>query len=96
MEEKYSVYMAKSTVQNYIQPRHPGTREAQRHHHPAQISLASVGRNEMSSHIDEHYCLASVKGIKSFASAFPKEVVLISQDDKAKVFVYLFAIFSSI
>jgi hypothetical protein len=28
MEEKYSVYMAKSTVQNYIQPRHPGTREA--------------------------------------------------------------------
>ncbi len=86
MEEKYGVNMAKSTVQNYMQPRHPGTREAQRHHHPAQISLASVGRNEMASHVDEHYCLASVKGIKSFASAFPDEVVLISQDDKAKVF----------
>ncbi len=29
MEEKYGVNMAKSTVQNYMQPRHLGTREAQ-------------------------------------------------------------------
>ena len=53
----------------------------------------------MASHIDEYYCLASVKGIKSFASAFPDKVVLISQDDKAKVFYlqpflqYKFSIF---
>jgi hypothetical protein len=87
MEENYNIYMAKSTLQNYIQPRHPATKEAQRHHHPAQIRLAAVGRNEMSSHIDEHYCLASVKSVKSFASAFPRDVVLISQDDKAKVLI---------
>jgi hypothetical protein len=85
MEEDYGIYMAKSTTQNYLQPRHPNTKEAQRHHHPAQIRLAAVGRNEMNDHVDEHYCLASIKGVKSFASAFSQDVVLISQDDKAKV-----------
>ena len=86
MEEDYNIHMTRSTLQNYMQPKHPGTKEAQRHHHPAQIRLAAVGRNEMNSHIDEHYCLASVKGVKSFASVFPQDVVLISQDDKAKAF----------
>lgn len=93
--EDYGIYMGKSTVQKYLQPRHPGTKEVQLHHHPAQIRLAAVGRNEMNEHIDEHYCLASVKGVKSFASAFPQDIVLISQDDKAKVekFFVLFLIF---
>ncbi|PKK56219.1 hypothetical protein RhiirC2_800496 [Rhizophagus irregularis] len=85
MEEDYNIYMSKSTVKNYIQLRHPGTTEANRHHHPAQIRLAAVGRNEMSEHVDEHYCLASVKGVKLFVSAFSQDVVLISQDNKAKV-----------
>src|SRR5581483_1255264 len=76
LEENYNVYMARSTLQNYMQPNHQGTKEAQRHHHPAQIRLASVGRNEMASHVDEHYCLASVKSVKSFALVFPKDVVL--------------------
>jgi alanyl-tRNA synthetase len=90
MEEDYRIYMANSTMQNYLQPRHPNTKEAQRHHHPAQIRLAAVGRNEMNDHVDEHYCLASIKGVKSFASAFSQDVVLISQDDKAKVFIIFF------
>ena len=90
MEEDYEIYMAKSTVRKYLQPRHPGTKEAQRHHHPAQIRLAAVGRNEMNDHVDDHYCLASVKGVKSFASAFSQDVLLISQDDKAKVRLYSF------
>jgi hypothetical protein len=85
MEENYSIHIARSTLQNYMQPRHPGSKEANRHHHPAQIRLAAVGRNEMNEHVDEHYCLASVKGAKSFVSAFPQDTVLISQDDKAKV-----------
>ena len=90
MEENYNIYMSKSTVKNYMQPRHPGTKEANRHHHPAQIRLAAVGRNEMKEHVDEHYCLASVKGVKLFASTFPQNVVLISQDDKAKVNLILY------
>ena len=39
----------------------------------------------MHDYVDEYYCLASVKGVKLFASAFSQDVVLISQDDKAKV-----------
>lgn len=90
MDEDYGIYMAKSTLQNYMQPKHPGSKEAQRHHHPAQIRFAAVRRDEMNSHVDEHYCLASVKGVKSFATAFPQDVLIISQDDKAKVFKYFF------
>ncbi|GES95891.1 hypothetical protein GLOIN_2v1766467 [Rhizophagus clarus] len=85
MDEDYGIYMAKSTLQNYMQPKHPGSKEAQRHHHPTQIRFAAVRRDEMNSHVDEHYCLASVKGVKSFAMAFPQDVLIISQDDKAKV-----------
>ncbi len=92
MEENYNIYMAKSTLQNYMQPWHFGTKEAKQHHHPAQIRLAAIGKNEMSDHVDEHYCLASVKGVKTFASAFSQNVVLISQDDKAKVYVYYYFI----
>ena len=39
----------------------------------------------MNDHADEHYCLASVKGVKSFVLAYSQNIVLISQDDKAKV-----------
>ncbi|GES96194.1 hypothetical protein GLOIN_2v1766467 [Rhizophagus clarus] len=85
MDEDYSIYMAKSTLQNYMQPKHPGSKEAQPHHHPTQIRFAAVRRDEMNSHVDEHYCLASVKGVKSFATAFPQDVLIISQNDKAKV-----------
>ncbi|GBC24867.2 hypothetical protein GLOIN_2v1766467 [Rhizophagus irregularis DAOM 181602=DAOM 197198] len=86
MEENYNIYLARTMLQNYMQPRHPATKEIQRHHHPSQICFAAVRRNEMNSHVDEHYyCLASVKEVKMFALAFPQDVVLISQDDKAKV-----------
>ena len=63
MEENYNIYMSKSTVKNYMQPRHSETKEANWHHHPAQIRLAAVERNEMKKHVDKHYCLASVKGV---------------------------------
>ncbi|CAG8761909.1 1519_t:CDS:2 [Gigaspora margarita] len=36
-------------------------------------------------HLDGHYCLASVKGVRQFAHAFPNVSVIISQDDKAKI-----------
>src|SRR5687768_11300571 len=90
MEENYKIYMTRSMMQNYLQPRNSETKEAQRHHHLAQIRIAAVGRNEMNEHIDEHYCLASVKGIKSFALAFSQDIILISQDDKVKVIILYF------
>jgi len=39
----------------------------------------------MKPHIDEHYCLASVKAARVFAEVFADEAIIISQDDKAKV-----------
>jgi hypothetical protein len=39
----------------------------------------------MKSHIDEHYCLTSVKSAWVFAKVFADEAVIISQDDKAKI-----------
>ena len=52
--------------------------------------MVAVGRNDMNSHIDEHYCLSLVKGIKSFTSAFSQNVLIISQDDKVKVYKFVF------
>ncbi len=39
----------------------------------------------MKVHVDKHYCLASVKLMKTFAENFPNDSIIISQDDKAKI-----------
>ena len=39
----------------------------------------------MREHVDSHYCLALVKCAKQFASTFADMLVVISQDDKAKI-----------
>ena len=44
-----------------------------------------MARTEIKMHIDEHYCLASVKLVKTFAENFPDDSIIISQDDKAKI-----------
>ncbi|CAG8832415.1 4115_t:CDS:2, partial [Gigaspora margarita] len=49
------------------------------------IELQKSMKSEKKEYIDEHYCLASVKGIKQFAAMFLRDSVIISQDDKAKV-----------
>jgi hypothetical protein len=85
MEENYQQYLSKSCLQTYLLPRHPNSIQAKRHHHPALIQNVAVSRNEMSSHEDSHYCLASVKGVRQFAETFPENSIIISQDDKAKV-----------
>ncbi|GES87572.1 hypothetical protein GLOIN_2v1766467 [Rhizophagus clarus] len=85
MEENYQQYLSKSCLQTYLLPRHPNSNQAKRHHHPALIRNVAVSRNEMSSHEDSHYCLASVKGVRQFAETFPEHSIIISQDDKAKV-----------
>ncbi len=53
-----------------MQPQHTASKEAHQHYHSAQIRLAAIGKNGMRDHINEHYCLASVKDVKLFASAF--------------------------
>ncbi|GBC26323.2 hypothetical protein GLOIN_2v1870260 [Rhizophagus irregularis DAOM 181602=DAOM 197198] len=85
LEEKYNTYLSRQCLSTYLQPRHQNTFAARRHHHPAKVGLASVARTDMKSHVDEHYCLASVKAAKIFAEVFADESIIISQDDKAKI-----------
>ncbi len=59
-----------------------------------QIYLTSIGRNEISNYVDKYYCLALVKDVKLFTSAFSQDVILILQDNKAKVFIYSFFFFN--
>src|SRR5205823_4688904 len=85
LEEKYNIYLSRQCVSAYLEPRHSNTFAARRHHHPAKVGLASVARTEMKTHVDEHYCLASVKAARTFAEVFAHDAVIISQDDKAKI-----------
>ncbi|PKB99677.1 hypothetical protein RhiirA5_429331 [Rhizophagus irregularis] len=85
LEERYNVYMARTTLNNYLLPRQANSIAARAHHHPAWVLVAEVSRTEMREHPDGHYCLASVKCARQFASSFADISVIISQDDKAKM-----------
>lgn len=74
-------------MRNYILPRVNRSLAARSHHHPALVGIAGVNRDEKKDHIDGHYCLASVKNAKQFAASFSDKIVILSQDDKAKVAV---------
>ena len=85
LEENYNVYMARTTLNNYLLPRQSNSIAARAHHHPAWIAVSGVSRTESRDHPNGHYCLASVKSAKQFASVFADMSVVISQDDKAKI-----------
>ncbi|CAG8834202.1 3988_t:CDS:2, partial [Gigaspora margarita] len=68
-----------------IKPRHSCTSAACHYHHPAKVALTSIARTDMKLHVDEHYCLASVKAIWIFAEVFTNDTVIVSQDNKAKI-----------
>ncbi|CAB4416409.1 unnamed protein product [Rhizophagus irregularis] len=85
LNSKYNEYLSRTTLNNYLLPSRSNTKAAKTHHHPALVANASVSRNEKNEHVNEHYCLASVKGAKQFAALFSTHSVIISQDDKAKV-----------
>ena len=70
LNSKYNEYLSRTTLNNYLLPSRSNTKAAKTHHHPAIVANASVSRNERKEHIDEHYCLASVKGAKQLAALF--------------------------
>ncbi|CAB4421627.1 unnamed protein product [Rhizophagus irregularis] len=85
LEERYEIYMARTTLKSYLLPRQSNSLAAKAHHHPAWVAVAGVSRTETNEHPDTHYCLASVKCAKQFTSTFADVSVVISQDDKAKI-----------
>uniref|UniRef100_U9U9H8 C2H2-type domain-containing protein n=1 Tax=Rhizophagus irregularis (strain DAOM 181602 / DAOM 197198 / MUCL 43194) TaxID=747089 RepID=U9U9H8_RHIID len=85
LEERYEIYMARTTLKSYLLPHQSNSLAAKAHHHPAWVAVARVSRTETNEHPDTHYCLASVKCAKQFTSTFADVSVVISQDDKAKI-----------
>ena len=85
LKERYNIYMAWTTLKNYLLPRQANSIATKAHHHPAWVAVAGVSRTDTREHPDGHYCLASVKYARQFASMFADVSVIISQDDKAKV-----------
>ncbi|CAG8837658.1 15956_t:CDS:1, partial [Cetraspora pellucida] len=85
LENNYNEYLSMSMLRNYLLPNNRSSITARAHHHPALIGIANVSRSEKKEHVDTHYCLASIKASKTFASTFPNISVLVSQDNKAKV-----------
>uniref|UniRef100_U9UEM9 C2H2-type domain-containing protein n=1 Tax=Rhizophagus irregularis (strain DAOM 181602 / DAOM 197198 / MUCL 43194) TaxID=747089 RepID=U9UEM9_RHIID len=77
--------MAKTTLNNYLLPQQSNSIAARAHHHPAWVAVAGVSRTKIRDHPDGHYCLASVKSARQFATVFADKAVIISQDDKAKI-----------
>ncbi|CAB4426249.1 unnamed protein product [Rhizophagus irregularis] len=77
--------MARTTLNNYLLPRQSNSIAMKAHYHPAWVAVAGVSRTETHEHPDSHYCLASVKCAKQFASTFADMSVVISQDDKVKI-----------
>ncbi|PKY56565.1 hypothetical protein RhiirA4_476956 [Rhizophagus irregularis] len=62
-------------------------------------SSSSVGRGSWSltyRNTDGHYCLASVKSARQFATVFADNAVIISQDDKAKIGLGVLALIPSV
>ncbi|CAG8733795.1 22032_t:CDS:2, partial [Cetraspora pellucida] len=81
----YSKYVARSIINNYLQPSHPNSIAAKTNCYPVNILVLLVSRTDNNDHPDEHYCLASVKVTRQYAFLFSKFLVIILQDDKAKV-----------
>ncbi|CAG8842200.1 34189_t:CDS:2, partial [Gigaspora margarita] len=70
LEQNYGIYMARTTLNNYLLSHRSNSLTAKAHHHPAWVAMARVSRDETKYHPDGHYCLASVKGIRQFAQTF--------------------------
>jgi len=77
--------MVQTTLNNYLLPQKANSIAVKVHHHPAWVAAAGVLRTDTQEHLDGHYCLASVKYVRQFASMFADVSVIISQDDKAKI-----------
>ncbi|CAG8780837.1 45584_t:CDS:2 [Gigaspora margarita] len=85
LENNYGIYMARTTLNNYLLPCCSRTIIAKVYHHPAWVSVTGVLRDETKEHPNEHYCLVSVKGARQFAQTFSDISIIISQDDKSKI-----------
>ncbi len=85
LEENYNIYIARTTLNNYLLPRQSNSIIARAHHYLAWVAVTTVSCIETQDHPDGHYYLASIKYVRQFATAFADKSIIISQDDKVKI-----------
>ncbi|CAG8752494.1 23067_t:CDS:2, partial [Cetraspora pellucida] len=61
----YSEYVARFTINNYLQSSCSNLIVAKTYHYPANIMVSSVSRTDNNNYSDEHYCLVSIKDDKA-------------------------------
>ncbi|CAG8710012.1 6917_t:CDS:2 [Cetraspora pellucida] len=85
LKKNYGIYMARTTLNNYLLPHHSNLLIAKAHYHSTWVAMAGVSHDKTKYHLDGHYCLASVKGVRQFVQTFADLSVIISQDNKTKI-----------
>ncbi|GES92068.1 hypothetical protein GLOIN_2v1783204 [Rhizophagus clarus] len=83
--ENYNIYMARTILNNYLLSQQFNSIAARAHHHPAWVTVAGISYTKIWDYPDSHYCLASIKSARQFATVFADKTVIISQDDKVKI-----------
>lgn len=83
---KKGIKISKSATYLRILPRRIGSNESKRHIKTAPVKLIRATNDMHKKHPDTEFCTATIRHLEELASLLgPKEVVFLSQDDKARV-----------
>lgn len=78
--------ISKAALYLRLLPRRVNTREGKRHVHTVPVKLMKPSNDEHKYHDDSRFCFRSIENSKQVAALLgPKQVLVISVDDKAKV-----------
>lgn len=78
--------VSRTTTYRLCLPRRYDTNEGRRHKGNIPVRLAKPGTSLHKHHVDQYFCVATIRGIEAVASTLgPEQVLFLSQDDKSRV-----------
>ncbi|KAL4705431.1 hypothetical protein ACJJTC_002189 [Scirpophaga incertulas] len=78
--------LSRSATYLRLLPRDSRTNEGKKHVKTAPVKLVRATTDLHKSHVDQHFCTATIRYLENLASILgPSQVFFISQDDKARV-----------
>jgi hypothetical protein len=78
--------ISRSATYIRILPKRSGTKQARRHVNTAPVKLLKASNDQHQNHADGIFCTTTIRHLEQIASMLgPKEVIFMSQDDKARV-----------
>ncbi|KAJ8682383.1 hypothetical protein QAD02_018175 [Eretmocerus hayati] len=84
--------LSRSGLYLRLRPRSFGTTEGKRHVITAPVELCRPQNNARKMHQDGKFCSAFIKSVQQIISTLgPKQVIVVSQDDKSKIHLFLAA-----